>query len=302
MNTREETAVEQRPAAFDELMALTNRLLASAITLAAIAARLRLDELGMEGDPTVRTQLDRVADVLGVREQLARLEPGERAVLLAFARSYLAQGLDLVDDPGRAPAWSYSDPVLLQAQGSASAVVATLLSDLGLVAPGARILDVGTGVGGLATAFCTVVADATVVGVDPWAPALELARDNVAVAGLESRIRLVETAIEDLDDPDGFDLAWLPSFFIAEAALDDALARIHALLRPGGRIVAGVTFADEMEPLARATDDLVTVRSGGSGLDVADAVTRLEQAGFERVRELERTWNPPLRLVIGERA
>jgi len=294
--------MEERPAAFDELMGLVNRLLASGLALAALAARLRLDQLGTDGDAAVRAQLDRVTDVLGVREQLDALNPGERAVLLAFARSYLAQGLDLVDDPAREGAWTHSDPALLQAQGSASAVVATLLSDLGLVPPGARILDIGAGVAGLATAFCRVVSDATVVGVDPWPPAVELARRNVAAADLESRIALVETTIQGFDDSDGFDLAWLPSFFIPEAALDAAFERIYELLRPGGRIVVGVTFADESEPLAQATDDLVTVRSGGSVLGADEALARLEGAGFSAVGELERTWKPPLRLAVGERA
>lgn len=294
--------MEERPAPFDELMGLVNRLLVSAHALAALAARLRLDELGTDGDGAVRAQLDRVTDVLGVREQLDALDPGERAVLLAFARSYLAQGLDLVDDPAREGAWTYSDPVLLQAQGSASAVVATLLSDLGLVRPGARILDIGTGVAGLATAFCTVASDTTVVGIDPWPPALELARRTVAAAGLQSRVTLVETTIQDFEDPDGFDLAWLPSFFIPEAALDDAFVRVYELLRPGGRIVVGVTFADESAPLAHATDDLVTVRSGGSVLGVDNAIARLTRAGFSALHELERTWNLPLRFVVGERA
>jgi hypothetical protein len=42
-------------------------------------------ELGERGDPALREQLDRVVDELGVREQLDGLEPGERAVLLAFS-------------------------------------------------------------------------------------------------------------------------------------------------------------------------------------------------------------------------
>jgi hypothetical protein len=74
--------------AFDELMRLTNRLLAYALALAAIAARLRLDELGESGDPALREQLDRAVDELGLREQLGGLDAGERAVLLAFAGSY----------------------------------------------------------------------------------------------------------------------------------------------------------------------------------------------------------------------
>ena len=129
-----------------------HRLLTNAQGLAALAARLRLDQLGVEGDPAVRSQLDRALDALGAREHVEELDDGERSMLLAFARSYLAQGLDLVDDPVRTGAWSYTDPVLLEAQGSASAVVARLIADAGLGSPTPRILDVGTGVGGLAVA------------------------------------------------------------------------------------------------------------------------------------------------------
>lgn len=287
--------------AFGELMDLSNRLLASSHALSAIAARLHLDELGEDGDPAVRAQLDRVAGVLGVREQLDGLTEDERRVVLAFARSYLAQGIDLVENPARAGAWTHSEPVLLNAQGSASAVVARLLSELGLTSPGDRILDVGTGVAGLAVAFCRIVPDATVVGVDPWEPALELARENVAAAGLEGRVTLVQAAIQDFDDPERFDLAWLPSFFIPNALVDDAVRRIRDLLRTGGRIVVGVVSTEEADPLAAATDDLMTVRSGGSVLHPGEAIERLERVGFEDVREIERTWNPPLRFVVGRR-
>lgn len=286
--------------AFDELMGLTNRLLADALALAAMAARVRLDELGERGDSVLREQLDRVLDELGVREQLDGLEAGERAVLFAFARSYLAQGLDLIDDPSRPSSWSHADPILLQAQGSASAVVATLISDLGLVSPRMRILDVGTGVAGLAAAFCRLVPEATVVGIDPWKPALELARRNVEDAGLQSRVTLLETTIQEFDDAEGFDLAWLPSFFIPEASLEGAARRIHSVLRPGGRLVVGLRFASE-SGIATATDDLMTVRSGGSVLDGAGALALLQGAGFTDVGEIERTWNPPLRFVVGTR-
>jgi ubiquinone/menaquinone biosynthesis C-methylase UbiE len=288
--------------AFDELMGLTNRLLANAIALSAVAARLGLDESGAEGDPAVRAQLDRVIAELGIVDQLAQVGPGERSVLRSFSRSYLAQALDLIDDPARPGAWQHDDPVLLQAQGAASSVVASLLVELGLAGPGARILDVGTGVGGIARAFCELIPDATVVGVDPWKPALAIARDSVAAAGLDSRITLVEAPIQDFWDEDGFDLAWLPSFFIPDAVIDEAIGCIHRLLRPGGSIVVGVTFASEDSSLEAVTDDLMTVRSGGSVLTPEDATARLEQAGFEDAREIERTWNPPLRFVVGRRA
>jgi SAM-dependent methyltransferase len=151
-------------------------------------------------------------------------------------------------------------------------------------------------------AFCRVVPDATVVGLDPWPPALELARSNVGEAGLESRVTLVETTIQDFEDTEGFDLAWLPSFFVLEAVLDDAVRRVRELLRPGGRIVVGARYADESDPIAWATDDLMTVRSGGSVLDPAGAIEELEANAFEDVHEVARTWNPPLRFVVGTRA
>jgi SAM-dependent methyltransferase len=287
--------------AFDELMGLTNRLLADAQALAAVAARLRLEDLDDDADPAVREQLDRVVDALGMREQVDGLEPGERAVLVAFARSYLAQAVDLLENPTRPSSWSHSDPVVLQAQGAASGVVASLFETIGVGRPGARILDVGTGVAGLATALCRTFPDSTVVGVDPWQPALELARANVAEAGLDDRITLVHGTIQEYEDADGFDLAWLPSFFIPETVLDDALARLLGLLRPGGVLVVGVVMTDGSDPLAAAADDLFTVRSGGSLLSADDASGRLERAGFRDVREIERTWNPPLRFVVGSR-
>jgi hypothetical protein len=62
-----------------------------------------------------------------------------------------------------------------------------------------------------------------------------------------------------------------------------------------------VTFSDDSDTLAAATDDLMTIRSGGSVLDPAGAVELLERVGFADVGEVERTWNPPLRFVVGTR-
>ena len=281
-------------------MALTNRLLTDADALAALTARLRLAEANESADPAVRAQLDRVADVLGAREHYDALEPGERAMVIAFSRSYLRQALDLVEDPTREPGWSYADPVLLQAQGSASTAVARLFAAAGLGAPGIRILDVGTGVAGLAIAFCGTYPDSTVVGVDPWEPALEIARRNIADAGLEGRITLLQRTVQELDDADGFDLAWLPSFFIPEAVLDEALARIHELLRHGGRLVIG-TRQGEADSLEAVVDDLRTIRSGGSAVGPEDARDRLERAGFNDVHEPDLGPDVPLRLAVGAR-
>jgi 2-polyprenyl-3-methyl-5-hydroxy-6-metoxy-1,4-benzoquinol methylase len=288
--------------AFEELMGLTNRLLVHAQALAALTARLRLDQLGVEGDPAVRAQLDRVVEALDADEGIGTLTEQERSVLASLARSYLAQAVDLVEDPVRGGAWSHSDPVLLRAQGSASGAVASLIAGAGLGSDGARILDVGTGVAGLGIAFCETFPESTVVGLDPFEPALAIARDHVASAGLDSRITLLPTPIEDFDDPVGFDLIWLPSFFIPEAVLDRAIERIFAVTRPRGVVVVGMLYAGGDDVLAAAVDDLFTVRSGGSVVYPEDAVARLQRAGFTEVDEVERTSDAPLRFVVGRRS
>lgn len=287
--------------AFDELMGLTNRLLTSAQALAAVTALLRLDELGVQGDPAVRAQLERVVDALGVGG-LDELDASERSVLVSFARSYLGQAVDLVENPERAGAWGYIDPVVLRAQGSASAVVARLIAGAGLGSPDARILDVGTGVAGLAVALCSTFPNATVVGLDPWEPSLAIARENVADAGLGNRITLLTTPVQSFADAEGFDLVWLPAFFIPENVLDAAIEGILLVTRPGGTLVVGARYGVQDDALVSAVDDLFTVRSGGSIAYPDDLITRLERAGFADVREIERTWEAPLRLVAARRA
>lgn len=285
--------------AMEEAMALTNRLLAQTQALGAVTAYLKLNEDGRKVNPALHGHLERVVDLLGARQALADLNDQERAVVTSFARSYLHQALELMDDPARTNAWSHSDPTILQAQGSASAVVAKLIADAGFGGQGIHILDIGTGVAGLAISFCKTFPNSTVVGLDPWEPALSLARTNVANAGLESRITLHGLPIQSFEDKEGFDLIWLPSFFIPESVIDDAIRRAKNFLRPNGFLIVGVIEGGG-DPLAEAIDAMITVRSGGSALEPVEVITRLKKAGFGYAREVERTWQAPLRLVAAQ--
>jgi precorrin-6B methylase 2 len=287
--------------AMEEAMALTNRLLTQAQALGAITAYLRLTPSGHAANPALQERIAQVVDLLGARETLDALTEQERAVVTSFARSYLHQAMELMEHPDRANAWSHDDPTILQAQGSASAVVASLIADAGLGDPGIRILDIGTGVAGLAIAFCQTFPDSTVVGLDPWEPAIALARANVSAADLDARITLRSVPIQAFEDRDGFDLAWLPSFFIPEKVLDDAFRRVRTLLHPAGYLVVGIIEGPH-DPLAGAVDAMITVRSGGSALEPDEAIERLERAGFSRVGEVDRRWHAPLRLVVARNA
>jgi 2-polyprenyl-3-methyl-5-hydroxy-6-metoxy-1,4-benzoquinol methylase len=295
------TATEVRKASFSELLALTTRLVNEAESLAALVARLKLDASGEPGDPEVTAQLDRVVDVIGAADLCANLDERERTTLVGHATTMLRQALDLIEDPIRPGGWFYTDPQIIKGQGASSMIVAQLISGAGIGNPDARILDIGTGVGALAVAFCRTFTNSTVVGVDPWELSLELAQQTVAASGLGSRITLRKTRIEAFEDDDGFDLVWMPVIFLSEGILEDAVRRAVAAMRPGAEIVLG-RYTGSDDPLAGALGDLRTIRSGGTLLGQADTRALLEGAGLVDVREIERTWPAPLGLTAARRS
>jgi 2-polyprenyl-3-methyl-5-hydroxy-6-metoxy-1,4-benzoquinol methylase len=297
MVTQAERSAQQ---SFDDLFALTGRLVTQAEAAAALVARLELDAAHESGDREVTAQLDRVVDVIGARDVLLDLDERQRATVIGFATTMLRQAMDLIEHPSRAGGWAYTDPAIIQGQGASSVIVAKLIAGAGIGMADARILDVGTGVGALAVAFCRTFPDSTVVGIDPWEPSLDLARANVAAAGLGSRITLRQTRIEALRDDDGFDLVWMPVIFLSKQILADAVGHAVTSLRPGGEIVLG-RYAGSDDPLVGALGDLRTIRSGGALLGPDDTRGLLERAGLVDVREIERTWAAPLGLTVGRR-
>jgi 2-polyprenyl-3-methyl-5-hydroxy-6-metoxy-1,4-benzoquinol methylase len=294
------TTTEAHKASFPELQALTTRLVTQAEALAALVARLKLDATGEPGDPEVTAQLDRVLDLIGATDLRDNLDERERTTLIGHATTMLRQAMDLIDDPVRPGGWYYSDPQIIQGQGASSVIVAQLIAGAGIGRHDARILDIGTGVGALAVAFCRAFPGSTVVGIDTWELSLELARQNVAAAGLGSRITLRRTSIEVFEDDGGFDLVWMPVIFLSRAILHDAVVRAVAAMRPGAQIVLG-RYAGSDDPLLGALGDLRTIRSGGTVLNPSDTRALLEGAGLVDVREIDRTWPAPIGLTAGRR-
>src|SRR5262245_36412518 len=68
---------------------------------------------------------------------------------------------------------------------------------------GARVLDLATGTGDLALLIATGHPGATVVGVDPSAAMLEIARKKAHARGLDARIELCTGDAEELPMPSG---------------------------------------------------------------------------------------------------
>ena len=116
------------------------------------------------------------------------------------------------------------------------------------VGAGAKVLDVGTGTGALAVRFAA--RGYTVTGVDFSEPMLAQARRNVP--GAEFRQLDLLGGWEGLEH--AHFSAVVSAYVLHEFNLRtkiDLLARLAALLNPGGRLVVGdISFADEAARVA----------------------------------------------------
>jgi len=154
-----------------------------------------------------------------------------------------------------------------------------------LTSPGARFLDVGTGVAVLAVEMARRWPALRITGIDPWEPALARAAARVRGAGLADRIELRRQAAEALDDEAAFDLAWIPGIFVPEGALAGAIHRVHRALRPGGWLVMAALAADG-DSLDAAVFRLRTAMFGGAVTTARSVEARLRGEGMIDVRAL----------------
>jgi 2-polyprenyl-3-methyl-5-hydroxy-6-metoxy-1,4-benzoquinol methylase len=292
----------------DQVMRSAARLGSSLEALAALAAYLRVETEQLAVDPRVHDLLRAVAlEVLGEEPDLTR---AQGAPVVGMTRALLAQSAELVADPGRAAGWTPDDDALLQGIGRMSAPIAGVIAgasgDLdglanALQAPGAAVLDVGTGTGWLAIALAQAFPAASVVGIDIYERALALARQNVAAAGLADRIELRIEDASRLVAGDTYDAIWLPMPFLPRDTVPSIMAAAVAALRPGGWLLPG-TFAGPPDALSRLLVDLRTVRAGGHPWDGADLVDEMTRHGVDDAHEVERTWTAPVRLYAGRRS
>jgi SAM-dependent methyltransferase len=291
----------------DRTMREAVRLGAAADALAALAAHVRLETEQLPADPAVRDLLaDIAAELLGDEGAVGR---APAAPVVGLARTFLRQAAELVENPGRRGGWDAVDVPLLQSIGRLSMGFADALAGAEqqlpaladrMRAPGARFLDVGTGTGWLAIAAARMHPGLAVVGIDVLAPALELARGNLAAEDMAGRVELRLQDAASLEEPECYDAIWLPMPFLPAGIVPGVVAAAVRSLRPGGWLLPG-TFTGPGDRLSELLTDLRTVRSGGHPWRPAELRELLTSAGLTDVGEIERTWTAPMRLYTGRR-
>jgi len=98
------------------------------------------------------------------------------------------------------------------------------------VRPGMRVLEVGSGLGILATAVASAANDVEVVGI-------ERSPMQIAAAVADPRVRYVQGDAHSLDFPDGsFDLVYARYLLEHVADPERVLAEMRRVTRPGGRV------------------------------------------------------------------
>jgi hypothetical protein len=98
-------------------LAVAGRLGAASDALAALGALIRIETEGLDADPEVHAALRAIAaELLGD----PTVDPVRDSPILGLAQTFLAQGAELLANPGRAGAWNEVDARLLQGIGRMS--------------------------------------------------------------------------------------------------------------------------------------------------------------------------------------
>ncbi len=157
--------------------------------------------------------------------------------------------------------------------------------------PGARFLDVGTGVGWLSIGMLRRWPRLRATGIEPLPGALGLARASIAAAGLADRFELRPGRAEHLADRGRDDLAFVPTAFIDPAALHDVPTCARAALKPEGWLLLAVIDPPQDDRAAAALARFRAGLWGGAALGAAGGRDRLVEAGFRDC--------PPIRQKAG---
>lgn len=159
---------------------------------------------------------------------------------------------------------------------------AYLCSKLGAaLRPGARVLDVGSGIGGAAFHLARAYG-AKVTGIDLAAEMDAIARERVAQLGLSDSVHFLLGDVLETDFPEPFDVIWSRDAFMHIPDKPKLFARLFSLMAPGGRL-AITDYARGKTPGSPEFEDYIQ-KTGYSVIEPPQYGKLLEAAGFTDVK------------------
>jgi phosphoethanolamine N-methyltransferase len=102
--------------------------------------------------------------------------------------------------------------------------------------PGARVLDVGSGIGGAAFHLAQAYG-AKVTGIDLAEEMVAIAQARVTQLGLTDSVSFVLGDVLDASFPEPFDVVWSRDAFMHIPDKARLFSRLYSLMAPGGRLV-----------------------------------------------------------------
>jgi len=299
---------------------------AGAVTVDALAARCHAAPRGLRAllnHLTMDGFLTRDRDAYG-------LSPTAKAFLDRSSPGYLGSGITFVASPmilegftrltdavrrgGTAVpnegALAPEHPVWIEfarAMAPLAGMTAFLLGNLldAEQAPPWKLLDVAAGHGLFGITLARLNPNAEVTALD-WRNVLAVAEENARLAGVASRFRTLPGSAFDVGWGDGYDLVLLPNFLhhFDPPTCERLLAKAHAALAPGGRVVI-VEFVpddDRMGPADAVRFGLVMLAAtaGGDAYTFPELSAMLRNTGFDRPT-LHELAPSPARVVIATR-
>jgi ubiquinone/menaquinone biosynthesis C-methylase UbiE len=147
--------------------------------------------------------------------------------------------------------------------------------------PGDRLLDVASGTGTSAILAAREFG-CIATGVEYSAEAVRVAQTAADVASLSHRIGFVAGDAEELPFPGGsFDAALVECSLSVFSDKELALAELHRVLRPGGRLAISDVTADHDRLPHSLREAMAQIACVGSALSQRDYEDLLTSAGFE---------------------
>jgi hypothetical protein len=234
--------------------------------------------------PAIREQIELGAR-MALDELFAEADEEQMSLALVTVEMALNEAGELFRNPHRGSNWEIGDAAQMQAMGRSSKSVFTRIQSIAETDPKMRatfrgtLLDVGTGVAGIALEAARCCPDIRVDGIDIWEPALELARRNIAESAYADRVTVRNLDVSALDESNKYSLTWLPTMFLKRSIAESALDRIVRASVSNSYLVAGVYTRPE-DPFLALMADLRTLRSGGEISDPADLKAMMEARGY----------------------